>query len=194
MQEEITPRTASGQEIENSKDGPNGPKGYFLRHVNDERNWVNVYSQTHDHTRTMAGIPAKEFYFNAAPFVDAQLAVQSYYGLDIITMSDDIYNFEAEALGAKMIYGDDCLPSVDFRDPLIKKPSDLLHLKTPNFFEDGRMPFKMQVLSQARALGINKLTFCAPFSLAVMLRGYPFLIRRYEEGPDICKGSDDICG
>ena len=85
------------------------------------KNWVTISAQIHDHTMRVARVPAKTFYYEATPFVDAQVAVQSYYGFDSIGLLNDVYNFEAEALGQKMIYGEDAMPTIDFRDPLIKK-------------------------------------------------------------------------
>ncbi len=160
-----------------------GPRAYWLRHSSDEKKWVAVAAQTHDHTMRVAGVPAKTFYYEATPFVDAQVAVHSYYGLDDLTLINDVYNFEAEALGQKMIYGKDAMPTIDFRDPLIKKPADLLQLKTPDFKKDGRFPYQMEVFRQSIEIGCNKASFCGPFSLAVGIRSYPLLVRDMRKDP-----------
>jgi uroporphyrinogen-III decarboxylase len=131
----------------------------------------------------LSGTAARKFYFDATSFVDAQLAVQLYYRFDNISLTDDVYNFEAESLGARMIYGENSMPAVDFRQPLIQKPADLLRLKTPDFFRDGRLPFKTELARQGMELGLNRVYFCAPFSLAVMVRSYPLLVRDMRKDP-----------
>ena len=151
-------------------------KGYYLRHKNTNRGWIPVYAQTNDHTAKVAGIPLKEFYNDPFKFVAAQISVQSYYGFDSIGFSNDVYNFEAEALGARLIYSDDVMPSIDTLDPLIKKPSDLGKLKTPNFLTDGRFPYQMEIFRQKKEIGINQANFCGPLSLAVALRSYQLFL------------------
>lgn len=160
-----------------------GPKAYWLRHSNDEKKWVTISAQIHDHTMRVAGVPAKTFYYEATPFVDAQVAVHSYYGLDDLTLINDVYNYEAEALGQKMIYGQEAMPTIDFREPLIKKPADLLRLKTPDFKKDGRFAYQMDIFRQSMKIGCNKANFCGPFSLAVGVRSYPLLVRDMRKDP-----------
>jgi uroporphyrinogen-III decarboxylase len=163
-------------------------KEQLTRKSPGQKKGVQIFAQTHDHSMWLSGTPAKKFYYNATSFVDVQLAVQSYYQFDTINFSDDVYNFEAEALGAKLIYGENSMPAVDFREPLLRDPADLLRLKTPDFSRDGRMPFRLEVLRQTMELGfMGRLYFSAPFSLAVMLRSYPLLIRDMRRDPSFVK-------
>jgi len=122
-----------------------------------------------DHVMALTGIPAKKFYWDAKIFVDAVAEVADYYQMDSFSASADLYNFEVEGLGAKMIYGDNSMPTIDFREPLIKEPGDLLKLKTPDFYKDGRLPFAMDCikLSVEKEKGSLMGRFCGPFSLAV---------------------------
>ena len=160
-----------------------GPRAYYQRHVDDPKKWVPIMAQIHDHTAHMAGISAKRFYSEATPYLDAQIAVQSYYNFDVIQVFNDVYNFEAEALGAKMIYGHDSMPTIDFREPLLKQPGDLSRLKTPDFRKDGRFPYQVDALRQTIEIGIDGAFMCAPFSLAVGLRSYPRLIHDIKKDP-----------
>lgn len=162
-------------------------KGYYLRHKNVKKKWVPVYAQTSDHTAKVVGIPLKEFYNDALKFVAAQISLQSYYDFDAIRFTNDVYDFEAEALGAKLVYSDNVMPSIDARDPLIKKPSDLSKLKTPDFLRDGRFPYQLEIFRKKKEMGINQGTFCGPLSLAVTLRSYQLLINDLIEDPAFVK-------
>jgi hypothetical protein len=57
-----------------------------------------VTAQMHDHVMTVAKVPARVFYYEPVPFVDAFQAVGAYYHLDGVLPMGDIYNYEAEAL------------------------------------------------------------------------------------------------
>ena len=144
-----------------------------------------VFAQMHDHVMHLAGVPAKKFYYDAPTFVNTMLSVFMYYGMDIAIVSApaDAYMHEVEALGAKMIRGEDSMPTVDFTEPLIKEPKDLLKLKTPDFYKDGRMPYVLEIMRIGAQMGAAVGVFCAPFSLAVNMRSYPLLIRDMRRDP-----------
>jgi uroporphyrinogen-III decarboxylase len=148
--------------------------------------WMIVSAQMHDHVIALTGIPAKKFYWDAKTFIDGVSEVANYYQMDTIQASADVYNFEIEGLGAKMVYGDKSMPTVDHREPLIKEPGDLLKLKTPDFHRDGRLPFALDCIKLSKeikgpaAMGY----FCGPFSLAVGLRGYPALVKDMRKRPE----------
>ena len=151
--------------------------------------WMTVQAQMHDHVMTLTGIPAKKFYWDAKIFVDAFAEVADYYQMDTFSAAADIYNFEAEALGAKMVYGDNSMPTIDFREPLIKAPKDLLKLNTPDFYRDGRLLFAMDCtkLAKEKKKGMMAGLFCGPFSLAVGLRSYPALIKDMRKRPEFAR-------
>jgi len=143
-----------------------------------------TFAQMHDHAMHVAKAPARRFYYEAPYFVDVMMAVANYYGLDLPLCAGDIYNYEAEAMGAKMIYGEDSMPTIDHADPLIKEPRDLLKLKPPDPLKDGRMPYAVEVVKLAgQRLGFGLGNFCAPFSLACGIRSYPLLIRDMRKNP-----------
>ena len=45
---------------------------------------------------------------------------------------------------AKWFYGQDAMPTIDFRVPLVKSREDLKKLKTPDFHRDGRLPYALE--------------------------------------------------
>ncbi len=140
----------------------------------------------HDHTMKLAGIPANKFYFDAKTNIEASVLVSRYYGFDAIAPGLDLYNVEIEALGGKMIYGENSMPTIDFRNPLIKNPRDLARLKNKeiNFYKDGRFPFMSELLNLTLEYSFSTIVFCAPFSMAVGLRGFPALIKDMRRNPN----------
>jgi uroporphyrinogen-III decarboxylase len=135
--------------------------------------------QIHDHAMTVAQVPARQYYFDAELLVNVQMAVERWYGFDTYTIIPDAYNFEVEALGAKMIYSDIAMPTVDTNVPLIKEPADLDRLG-PLAPSKGRIPMGVEVarlitqkISGPLAVGF----FCSPFSLICQAMGYPKAVR-----------------
>lgn len=129
-----------------------------------------------DHAIRLTGIPTRKFYHDAKSCVFALAAVSLYYDMDSLSLVNDIYNIEAEGLGQKMIYGEDSMPTIDFREPFIKTRADLKKIKTPDFERVGRFPYQLEVTRMGARLGASAGRFCAPFSLAVGLRTYPMLV------------------
>jgi uroporphyrinogen-III decarboxylase len=145
---------------------------------------MTIGAQMHDHVMTVAQVSAKVFYYEPKPFVDAFEAVAAYYNMDTVMPFADVYNYEAEALGQKMIYSDDAMPTIDFRQPLIAKPGDLGKIKIPDWAVTKRVPYVFEAtrLSLERGLSTQG-TNCAPFSLAVGTRSYPLLVRDMKRDP-----------
>lgn len=144
-----------------------------------------ISAQMHDHAMFLAKAPAKRFYNDGRFFVDVMMSVFAYYDMDLPLPIGDTYNYEAEAMGAKMIYGEDSMPTVDLSEPLIKEHSDLLKLKPPNPRADGRMPYALEVMKVIQEyLGISLGFFCSQFSLACAIRTYPLLVRDMRKSPE----------
>ena len=150
---------------------------------------IPVSGQMHDHVMTLTGIPASIFFHQAEPVVKAFAEVAEYYDMDSFGAATDAYNYEIEAMGGKLIYGEHAMPTIDFRDPLIKEPADLLKLRTPDFTKDGRLPYAMESVrlsadySKGRRMGI----MCGTFSMAVGMRGYPKLVRDMRRDPEFVR-------
>jgi len=156
-------------------------KSFF---INQDRPWIRVFAQMHDHAMALAGVPARTFYWDARTFVDTMAQVAAYYDMDSPMPVADVYNFEIEGMGGKMIYSDNAMPTIDFRDPLVKEPDDLLQLKTPDFYRDGRLPYALDCIKFGTEYGVYQSRFCSPFSMAVGIRSYPLLIRDMRRQPE----------
>lgn len=148
--------------------------------------WIPVGAQMHDHAMTVAGVPAKKFYYDARTLVETTVKVVNYYEMDTILPFADVYNYEIEAMGGKMIYGEDSMPTIDFRDPLIKDPEDLRKLKEKevDWRKDGRLPYALESINISEEFGQVQGMFCGPFSMAVGMRGYPALIKDMRKRPE----------
>lgn len=149
--------------------------------------------QIHDHAMTVARVPARKYYWDADLLVDVHLAVNRWYGFDSDTIVADAYNFEVEALGAKMIYSDDAMPTVDVSEPLIKSGADLDKIGPldPN---KGRIPMAIKVglLFQQKAPGpFAGGFFCSHWSLICQAMGYPPAIRALKRDKGLAKALFD---
>jgi uroporphyrinogen-III decarboxylase len=149
-----------------------------------------ILAQIHEHAMHLTRTPASLFWHNARTFVEAEVLVFRYYGIDLELPLHDIYNIEAEALGQRLIYGEKSMPSIDPTEPLIKIPSDLLRLKPPNPYTSGRMPWVLEwtsLLPRVSNLPFPMGLFCAPFSLACGIRSYTALIRDLKREPNFAR-------
>lgn len=153
---------------------------FFMK---SERPWVHVEAQMHDHAMTIARVPARDYYWDARTFIDNLAAVTAYYEMDDLLNYADVYNYEIEGMGGKMVYGDNAMPTIDFRAPLVKEPEDLRKLRTPNFYKDSRLPYALDCYKFSTEYGVNRGRFCAPFSMAVGMRSYPALIKDMRKRP-----------
>ena len=135
--------------------------------------------QIHDHAMTIANVPARKYYWDADLLVSVQMAVERWYGFDSYTIVPDAYNFEVEALGAKFVYSDTAMPTVDTSQPLIKDhadidrigPLDPTRARIPVGVETARLVTER--ISGPFAMGF----FCSPFSLICQAMSYPRAVR-----------------
>ena len=147
---------------------------------------VVIAAQCNDHSARLAGVSSQRFFTDARIFAQTQLLVTQYYGLDAPNNLWDVYNIEAEAMGQKIVYHPDGIPDVDRNDPLIKSPADLDRIRVPDPYRSGRMPWVHHVNKTYMELTGRpaRAYFCAPFSLAVNIRGYENLINDMFERPN----------
>jgi uroporphyrinogen-III decarboxylase len=162
---------------------PGDPKTWWMVSATQKHSRIPIMALMSDHSMFLAGVPAKKFYSDASANVTTTAAVAAYYGFDSASGGGDTYNYEAEALGQRLIYSDNAMPTADFRDPLIKEPKDLAKLKAPDWLSMDRIRFILDVIKLNAGLGYKTGKFCAPFSLAVTLRSYPKLIRDLKKDP-----------
>jgi uroporphyrinogen-III decarboxylase len=147
---------------------------------------VIIAAQCNDHSAHIAGVSVKQFFTDALTFARTQLLVTEYYGFDAPNNLWDVYNIEAEAMGQKVKYYENVIPDVDRTDPLIKSESDFRHVKVPDPYKSGRMPWvhKVNKIYMEKTGKPARAYFCSPFSLAVNIRGYENLINDIYERPD----------
>ena len=135
--------------------------------------------QIHDHAARIAKVPLRKYYWDAELLVNTQIAIDRWYRFDTYTVVADAYNFEIEALGAKFIYSDHAMPTVDVREPLIRNRSDL-HKIGPLDPTKGRIPIGVEISRLVTQKCFGPLAagfFCSPFSLLCQAMGYPNVIR-----------------
>jgi len=147
-----------------------------------DKGYINIAVQCHDHVMHIAEVPASKFYTDFKLNNDLGYLVGEYYEFDSPAGGHDAYNIEVEGLGGKLIYGENSMPTIDFRTPLIKNPEDLEKLKKKkiDFQQDGRFP---EALHVKRAMAGGMVVFCSPFSLAVGLMSFPRLIKAMKKNP-----------
>ncbi len=145
---------------------------------------IPVSAQMHEFVAAQRGIPRREFFTNPEIMVPAILEVQAEYGLDVASITFDVYNIEAEGLGQRVVWSDAFMPDVDRTEMLIRDREDLSRVRTPDFESAGSFSRVIQMHALFRKLtGIEPtLSFCAPFSLAANLRGIePLLLDMHDD-------------
>ncbi len=151
---------------------------------------VPVFAQLHEFASKQLNISPKKFYTTPELLVQGSLEITADYGIDVAVLDYDVYNIEAEALGQEIIYSEDIIPDVDRTNPIIRDKSDLKMIRTPNFEKDGRLPavLEMHRLFQELTGGLAGTPgFCAPFSLAVNLRGFEQLLMDIYTDPEFAQ-------
>ncbi|MBN1317581.1 MAG: hypothetical protein JXA42_19010 [Anaerolineales bacterium] len=163
---------------------PDNPITWFLSQVGDPTSWMGFAGATIDHQLWLSKAPVEKILTNAESNVKLAAAVSAYYGLSSAFGGIDPYNTEAEALGQKLIYGKESIPTIDYREPRIAKYSDLEKLKPPDeWLSKGRVKLHWDIFKLCTVLGATNAMYCSPFSLAVQLRSYPLLIRDIRKNP-----------
>jgi Uroporphyrinogen decarboxylase (URO-D) len=154
---------------------------------------VPVFAQLHEFAAEHLGIPRREFFTRPDLSVPALLQTQHDFGIDVASVTFDVYNIEAEALGQKLVWLDGGMPDVDRTLPLIRDRADLARIRTPDFDTAGRFQQVIRMNALFRELtGLEPtLSFCAPFSLAANLRGIEQLLLDMHEDPEFARGIMD---
>ena len=152
-----------------------------------DKGYITISAQCHDHVMYLAEVPAKTFFTDFNLNFEIGGLVGKYYDLDGPAGGFDSYNLEVEALGGKLIYGENSMPTIDFRQPLIRNYEDLEKLKNKkiDFQNAGRFPM---ILNTIGSMVSGMCIFCSPFSLAVGLMGFPKLIRAMKKDPKLYRG------
>lgn len=145
--------------------------------------------QIMDHVMHVAKIPARKFFFEPDINVDAHLAVCRWYGFDTTSAGGDPYNYEVEALGGKMIYSDNAMPTIDISEPLIKNPEDIRKVGRLNPTA-GRIPTAVEfarVVEKKMPGPFSGGFFVSHWSLLCQLMGYPKAVRVVRRDKEFAK-------
>ena len=78
-----------------------GTRERIDRFIKGQADRVPILAQINEHVVRLCGADLREAYTDAEKFVEMNLAVFQYYGLDMPGFYYDIYNIEAEALGQR---------------------------------------------------------------------------------------------
>jgi len=126
-----------------------------------------------NHSARIAGIPLLQYYTDSKKMLEAQIIAWEKYQQDIMIMQSDNY-YIAEGFGTKVTYYDNSTPT--FKEPAIENLKDILKLKVPDPWKDGRMHVYLEAISMAAEKFKNgevAIRGCGtgPFSLASHLMG-----------------------
>ena len=144
-----------------------------------------VYAQISHHSARLAGASTVEFFRDAKTFLRSELTADLFYGIDGPTIHYDVYNIEAEALGARLLWDEGQVPAVDPRRPLLDSPAAHERLRPPKPGQAGRMPYALEINARLQDLGLEpKVRFTGPISLAAALLGLEGLMLAIQTEPD----------
>jgi uroporphyrinogen-III decarboxylase len=134
---------------------------------------IPVFAQMHEFVAAQLRIPRREFFARPEIMVPAILEMQARFGLDVASITYDVYNIEAEALGQPIRWAEDGMPDIDRSAPLVRDRADLRRIRTPRFESVDACGRVLEMHATFRKLtGLDpSLSFCAPFTLATNLRG-----------------------
>ncbi|MCH1981645.1 hypothetical protein MCG98_03555 [Ruminococcus sp. OA3] len=116
---------------------------------------------------------------------ECTLLVQEYLNLDTIIANLDIYNFEAEAMGARLRFYPDHCSDIDRSEYFIQTPADLNKIKFRGL-DTGRFPYLLRYCeAYKKYTGTDTFPmFSAPWTLAGNLYGVDNLIMDTVEDPE----------
>ncbi len=145
---------------------------------------VPVYAQISSHAARLLGESTVTFFRDARTFLTCELAADLFYGIDGPTIHYDVYNIEAEALGARLIWEEGQIPAVDSREPLLASAEGFESLTPVDMGRAGRMPYVLEMNARLMDAGLTpKVRFTGPFTLAANLIGLQELILAIVTGP-----------
>jgi uroporphyrinogen-III decarboxylase len=147
----------------------------------------------HEFAAEHLDIPRREFFTRPDLLVPALLQTQTDFGIDAPSVTFDVYNIEAEALGQELVWVEGGMPDVDRTRPLVRGREDLRKIRTPDFEAAGRFRqvIRMNALFREMTALEPTLSFCAPFSLAANLRGIEPLLIDMHTDPEFAQGLMD---
>jgi uroporphyrinogen-III decarboxylase len=148
-----------------------------------------VYAQISQHSARLIGAPTIEFFRSAKSFLRAELAADLFYGIDGPTTHYDVYNIEAEAMGARLLWNEGQIPAVDPRAPLLDSVDAFERLHPVRTGKVGRMPYVLEMNARLKDMGLApKVRFTGLFTLAANLVGLEELVLAIMTKPEKVRG------
>jgi len=153
----------------------------YQRSLHSKGKWpyqTEVHAQANELIPQLCKVPYDYmFKENPVAMAEGMLLVWEYIGVDLLATYLDVYNFEAESIGAKLNFYEDHIPDIDRSDFLIKSETDLDKIKW-NGVKSGRFPYLIDFYKAvANYTGYEAFPlFCAPWSLASNIYGLENLI------------------
>jgi len=140
----------------------------------------------HEFAMNWTGSSPDRFYREPETFISALIRTAEDFDFDIPSLGYDVYNIEAEAMGQPLHFSERQAPVVDKEAILVEGKGDLARLRPPEPGTAGRMPFVLDVhrLYRERLGSGPAFQFCAPFSLATLVRGYVNFVQDIYSDPD----------
>lgn len=140
---------------------------------------VPVTAQLHEFALGWTGSDPRRFYGEAEALVSGIFRTAADFGFDVPNIAYDVYDIELEAMGQPLVFADRSAPNPDAASVLVQGPADLARLRVPEAGVSARMPFVLEVhrLYRERTGRPPVIQFCAPFSLASLVRGYAGLVQ-----------------
>lgn len=134
----------------------------------------------YEHKAKLIGKAISEVATDAKLLEEALVAEYETYQPDMLTVGIDIYNVEAEALGAEVVFSDsaDTVPSIKAK--ILKDISTVDQLEIPDLSTAGRIPMLLEVTKKINDRFGNDLlvrgALSGPYSIAAELMGIEPLI------------------
>ncbi len=146
---------------------------------------VPLICQPYTYAMGLHSLSSRKFFSESLPFVHASANMSRYLDVDSWNPIFDFYNIELEALGQTLIWREGSEPDVDSQHPLIANEANFRRLRPPMPGKDGRMPFVLESYKRYMDItGLPPMVYaCAPFTMAVLVRGYVNFLRDMRRNP-----------
>jgi len=157
---------------------------------------VPVYLVTHSWACRQLGVDTEKFLSDFGLHAKGQIQTTLTLGHDYVYSAADIFDFEAEALGARLVFpNQQSMPT--FTEPPLAGDKDFSRLPVPDPWRDGRMPGLLAMKQFLhRFLGDLfefEATGSSPFSLACHLRGFENMIMDLFSDADYAEDLLEFC-
>lgn len=172
-------------------------KTYFDQAVAGELRRPLFEPAVYEHKAALLGIPVAELCRSGEKIVEATLLEVEIYRPDAVTVGADVYNVEAEALGARVNYdvGHEEAPAI--AEPVLASVEDWHSLRHPDPWAAGRMPLFLDAARRVRERVPQEVVVrgavSGPFSLAATLCGFEALLMTLLDDLSAAAGLLEFC-